>query len=430
MQTFFSPAQLADPGTADANVQLRACVHCGFCTATCPTYLILGDELDSPRGRIYLIKEMLEKELQPPPGTITHLDRCLTCLSCQTTCGAGVNYMHLLDHARAYIEQKKARPAGERFLRAALVKVLTDRRLFRLAIFFARLAKPFAGLLPASLKAMVRQAPMSLPGPSEMEAPGVFPAQGPRRARMALLSGCVQPVLQPSIDEAVVRLLNRHGVDVVIAAGQACCGAMDQHMGDEEAAKARAKANILAWEAEMARGLDAIVISASGCGTVIKNYGFMLRSEPEWAARAEKIATLAKDITEVMAGLELQAPVITGAPAVAYHSACSLQHGQKINDAPRALLARAGFAVQEIAEGHICCGSAGTYSMLQPELAGRLRERKLANIAATGAAIVAAGNIGCIQHLAPQNGKNGGARMVHTAELLDWATGGPRPEGV
>jgi glycolate oxidase iron-sulfur subunit len=425
MQTFFSPAQLADPGTADANVQLRACVHCGFCTATCPTYLILGDELDSPRGRIYLIKEMLEKELEPPPGTITHLDRCLTCLSCQTTCGAGVNYQHLLDHARTYIEEKKARPAGECFLRAALVRVLTDRRLFRLAILLARLAKPFAALLPGSLKAMVRQAPWVLPTPSETEAPGVFPAQGAKVKRVALLSGCVQPVLQPSIDDAVVRLLNRHGVEVTIAQGQGCCGAMDQHMGDAGGAKARAKANILAWEAEVARGLDAIVVSASGCGTVVKDYGFMLRDEPEWAARATRISALAKDITEVMAGLEMKAPVITGAPAVAYHSACSLQHGQKVNDAPRALLAKAGFAVKEIGEGHICCGSAGTYSMLQPELAGRLRERKLANIAATGTSIVAAGNIGCMQHLA-----QGGARMVHTAELLDWATGGPKPEGV
>jgi len=425
MQTFFAPAQLEDPGTADANVQLRACVHCGFCTATCPTYLILGDELDSPRGRIYLIKEMLEKELTPPPGTVKHLDRCLTCLGCQTTCGAGVNYMLLVDHARAYIEKSKVRPLPERMLRAALVKTLSDRALFRFSLWLARLAKPFAGLLPRRLKAMVAQAPSSLPAPSAMAEPGVFLAEGEKRARMALLSGCVQPVLAPSIDEAVVRLLNRHGVEVVIAGGQACCGAMAQHMGDAEQAKARAKTNILAWEKEMARGLDAIVISASGCGTVVKNYGFMLKDEPEWAARAEKISALTRDITEVLAGLDLKASLISGAPVVAYHSACSLQHGQKITDGPRDLLTRAGFEVRDIGEGHICCGSAGTYSMLEPELAGRLRERKLANIAATGASIVAAGNIGCIQHLAL-----GGARMVHTAELLDWATGGPRPDGI
>ena len=425
MQTFFAPAQLTDPGTADANVQLRACVHCGFCTATCPTYLILGDELDGPRGRIYLIKEMLEKELTPPPGTVMHLDRCLTCLGCQTTCGAGVNYMHLLDHARAYIEKSKARPWHERLLRAALVRILSDRALFRFSIWLARLVKPFAFLLPRRMKAMVRQAPLSLPASSAMGEPGVFLAEGEKQKRMALLSGCVQPVLDPGIDEAVVRLLNRHGVEVVVAEGQACCGAMAQHMGDEDQARARAKANIESWEAEMARGLDAIVISASGCGTVVKNYGFMLRDEPAWAARAEKISSLTKDITEVLAGLELKAPVISGAPAIAYHSACSLQHGQKITDGPRDLLARAGFEVRDIGEGHICCGSAGTYSMLEPELAGQLRARKLAHIAATGAPIVAAGNIGCIQHL-----KLGGARMVHTAELLDWATGGPKPDGV
>ena len=423
MQTFFTPQQLADPGTAEANVQLRACVHCGFCTATCPTYLILGDELDSPRGRIYLIKEMLEKKLAPPPNTILHLDRCLSCLSCMTTCGAGVNYMHLLDHARSYIEEHKARPWPERFLRAALVKVLTNRALFRLSLVGALIAKPFAALLPKQLRAMVQQAPVSLPSPGPAASPGVFAAEGPKRARMALLSGCVQPVLAPEIDEAVVRLLTRHGVEMVVAAGQACCGAMAQHMGDEAQALERARANIAAWE--KLGDLDAIVISASGCGTVVKEYGFMLRNDPQWAARAARISALTKDVTEVLAGMELKAPVIPAGQAVAYHSACSLQHGQKINNPPRELLARAGFEVREIGEGHICCGSAGTYSMLQPELAGKLRERKLANIAATGAPVVAAGNIGCIQHLA-----QGGARMIHTAELLDWATGGPKPEAL
>ena len=428
MQTHFTSEQLKDPGTAEANVQLRACVHCGFCTATCPTYLILGDELDSPRGRIYLIKEMLEKKLAPPPNTILHLDRCLSCLSCITTCGAGVNYMHLLDHARAYIEDHKARPWPERMLRAVLVKILTNRSLFRLSLVGAWFARPFTALLPRRLKAMVKQAPLSLPSPGPAANPGMFAAEGPRRGRMALLSGCVQPVLAPEIDEAVVRLLTRHGVDVAVAAGQACCGAMDQHMGDENGALARARANIAAWE--RLGDLDAIVISASGCGTVVKEYGFMLRNDPEWAARAARISALAKDVTEVLAKLELKAPVLAPGQAVAYHSACSLQHGQKVNNPPRELLARAGFEVREIGEGHICCGSAGTYSMLQPELAGKLRDRKLANIAATGAPIVAAGNIGCIQHLGPKVGQSGGARMVHTAELLDWATGGPRPAGL
>jgi glycolate oxidase iron-sulfur subunit len=426
MQTHFTQEQLADPGTQDANAQLRACVHCGFCTATCPTYLVLGDELDSPRGRIYLIKEMLEKRLKPPANTVTHLDRCLSCYSCMTTCGAGVNYMHLLDHARAYIEEAKVRPWSERMLRAGLAKILTHRGLFRLSLLLAQLAKPFQGLLPAQLKAMVAQAPTPHifgSGGGHAGLPGVFPVGRARRMRVALLSGCVQPVLAPEIDEAVIRLLNRHGVEVVIAEGQVCCGAMAHHLGDDKTAHAQVKANIVAWE--KLGELDAIVVSASGCGTVVKDYGFMLRSEPEWAARAAKISALAKDITEVLAGMELQAPAVKTGQAVAYHSACSLQHGQKINNQPRELLAKMGFEVREIGESHICCGSAGTYSMLQPELAGKLRERKLANIAATGAEIVAAGNIGCIQHLA-----QGGARMIHTAQLLDWATGGPKPEGL
>ena len=421
MRTNFRSEQLHDPHMRGAEQALRTCVHCGFCTATCPTYVILGDELDSPRGRIYLIKEMLEKRLTPPPNTITHLDRCLSCLSCMTHCPSGVNYMHLFDHARAYIEEHKARPWPERLLRGALLKILTSRTLFRASLLAALVARPFVFLLPKQMKAMVKQAPRSLPRSGQASRPGLFPAMGPRRARMALLSGCVQPVLAPNIDEAVVRLLGRHGVEMVVAAGQGCCGAMAHHLGYDITAKAQIKANIEAWE--KLGHLDAIVISASGCGTVVKDYGFMLRGEKEWAARAARISALAKDVTEVLAGMELKAPMIAAGQAVAYHSACSLQHGQKINQEPRALLAAMGFQVKEIGEGHICCGSAGTYSMLQPELAGTLRDRKLTNIAATGAPIVAAGNIGCIQHLS-----QGGARMIHTAELLDWATGGPKPE--
>jgi glycolate oxidase iron-sulfur subunit len=425
MQTNFSPAQLADPANADANKQLRACVHCGFCTATCPTYLLLGDELDSPRGRIVLIKEMLETGAAPAPTTVTHIDRCLSCLSCMTTCPSGVNYMHLVDHARSYIEEHKVRPLGERMFRAALLRVMENRALFRLSVRLAGLARPFAALLPKSFQAMLAQAPRVLPQEGREAAPGVFVATGQKRARMALLAGCVQPVLDPSIDAAVVRLLTRHGVEMVVAPGQTCCGALAHHMGKDADALEKAKTNIAAWETEIARGgLDAIVISASGCGTVLKNYGFMLREDPEWAARAARISALCKDVTEVLVGLDLK-PVIPAGQLVAYHSACSLQHGQKVIDQPRALLAKAGFEVREIAEGHICCGSAGTYSILQPELAGQLRARKLAAIAATGAPIVAAGNIGCLQHLS-----GGGARMVHTAQLLDWATGGPRPEGV
>ena len=422
MQTNFTPAQLADPATASSNTQLRACVHCGFCTATCPTYLLLGDELDSPRGRIYLIKEMLEQDKAPEPTTVLHLDRCLTCLSCMTTCPSGVNYMHLVDHARAKIEDYKVRPLPERIFRKLLVRVLSDRGLFRVFLRLAMLVRPFAFALPKKVKNMLAQAPAHLPRAGREALPGQFAAMGQKRRRMALLSGCVQPVLAPSIDEAVVRLLTRHGVEMVVSEGQTCCGALAHHMGDHGGAKEKAKANIAAWEKEMNTGLDAIVISTSGCGTVLKDYGFLLKDEPEWAARAARISALCKDVTEVMAQIGLNTPVIAAGQAVAYHSACSMQHGQQISSQPRELLAQAGFEVREIAEGHICCGSAGTYSILQPELSGQLRDRKLGHIAATQAPIVATGNIGCISHLS-----QGGARMIHTAELLDWATGGPKP---
>ena len=426
MQTCFTDAQLADPETASSNGILRTCVHCGFCTATCPTYLLLGDELDSPRGRIYLMKEMLEEGGTPPASTVKHIDRCLSCLSCMTTCPSGVNYMHLVDHARAHIEDNYRRPLSERLLRSLLATVLSRPRLFRTAATLGRLARPMAPLLPGRLKGLAKMAPAALPPRGKVTGPGLFPAQAPRSLRVALLSGCVQPTLRPSIDDAAVRLLNRHGVDVVVAQGAGCCGALAHHMGKSAAAKDLAKANIAAWEREIAGdGLDAIIVTASGCGTMVKDYGFLLRDDPDWADRAARISELAKDVTEVVAAVGLLPPVIESGRVVAYHSACSMQHGQAIRTEPRALLASAGFSVREIAEGHICCGSAGTYSILQPDLSRRLRDRKLANIEATGAEIVATGNIGCITHLA-----DGGARMIHTVELLDWATGGPRPEGI
>ncbi|MBU3078210.1 glycolate oxidase subunit GlcF [Sphingomonas quercus] len=425
MQTSFTDAQLKDADTASSNAVLRKCVHCGFCTATCPTYLLLGDELDSPRGRIYLMKDMLEQGGAPAPSTVKHIDRCLSCLSCMTTCPSGVNYMHLVDHARAHIEDHYTRPLPERMLRSLLATVLPNRALFRVAAALGRLARPLAPLMPGRLKGMLTMAPARLPARGRVSGPGTYAAEGARTARMALLYGCVQPVLRPSIDDAAVRLLNRHGVEVVVASGGGCCGALPHHMGKSADAHALAKVNIAAWEAEMARGLDAIIITASGCGTTVKDYGFMFRDDPEWAERAARVSALARDISEVLADLDLLPPVIEPGMPVAYHSACSMQHGQQIRTQPRALLARAGFAVREVGEGHICCGSAGTYSILQPELSQQLRARKLGNIAATGAEIVATGNIGCITHL-----EGGGARMIHTVELLDWATGGPRPAGV
>ena len=428
MQTNFSLAQLADPDIAEADGILRKCVHCGFCTATCPTYVLLGDELDSPRGRIYLIKDMLEDGRPASKKVVTHIDRCLSCLACVTTCPSGVDYMHLVDHARGYIEKTYRRPWLDRRLRDVFARVLPSPRLFRFALIGALVLKPFARLLPGRLGAMAGLAPGRIPGASPVDTPQVFPAAGARRKRVALLSGCAQQVLAPEINEATVRVLTRLGCEVVVAQGIGCCGALVHHMGRTEAAHAAAKANIAAWCAEIdGAGLDAIVINASGCGTTVKDYGHMLRGDAAWAERAAAVSALAKDVSEVLAGLDI-APRASDAPrpVVAYHDACSLRHGQRVTAEPRQVLRAAGFDLREVAEGHLCCGSAGTYNLMQPALAQGLRERKVANLQATGASVVAAGNIGCITQLA------GAARMpvVHPVELVDWATGGPWPRAL
>jgi len=427
VQTEFSLAQLADPDFAASEKILRACVHCGFCTATCPTYVLLGDELDSPRGRIYLIKNMLEQGGAPSPETVKHVDRCLSCLACMTTCPSGVNYMHLVDHGRRHIEEHYRRPLAERLLRRALGQVLTRPVWLRLALHAARLAKPFAGLLPARLRPALEASPRAVPPRSATDQPQVFPAEGERRLRVALLPGCAQQVLAPEINEATIRLLTRHGAEIVIAPGSGCCGSLQHHLGDEAAALRLVRANIDAWTAaEAAGGLDAVVANASGCGTMLKDYGFLLRTDPAYAAKAERIAARARDISEVGAELGLQAAAALPPLRVAYHSACSLQHGQRVEEEPRALLAAAGFTVLEVPERHLCCGWAGTYNLLQPELSAALRDRKLANIALTGADLVAAGNLGCITQLTDGTP----LPVVHTVELLDWATGGPRPRGL
>jgi glycolate oxidase iron-sulfur subunit len=435
MKTEFSLAQLADPDIAEADKILRACVHCGFCTATCPTYVLLGDELDSPRGRIYLIKEMLEKDKPPTAEVVKHIDRCLSCLACMTTCPSGVNYMHLVDQARVRIEKEYTRPLPERALRALLAWVLPRPKLFRASMILARLGRPLAALLPASppgpvtpslsrrIKAMLALAPRGLPA-SGPAGGSVFPALGPKRGRVALLQGCAQQVLAPRINQAAIRLLTRHGIEVVLVKDEQCCGALTHHLGRDGDALGRARANITAWLDEAKRGgLDAIVVTTSGCGTVIKDYGFMLREDRDFAGPAAKISALAKDISEYVGELDLPVPQRRSDLVVAYHSACSLQHGQKITQAPKELLSKNGFVVKDVPESHLCCGSAGTYNILQPELAGRLRDRKIANIASVKPDVIAAGNIGCMVQIA------GGTSVpvVHTIELLDWATGGPRP---
>ncbi|NNU61940.1 glycolate oxidase subunit GlcF [Ochrobactrum soli] len=427
MQTHFSPDQLRDASVQESEKILRKCVHCGFCTATCPTYVTLGNELDSPRGRIYLIKDMLENGRPADEEVVRHVDRCLSCLSCMTTCPSGVNYMHLVDHARAHIEKTYKRPFMNRFLRGVLAQVLPYPGRFRAALKLAKLGKPFAPLLCKSdalkpMAAMLDLAPQSLPAAVPVET--ISAAKGEKRGRVAILNGCAQPVLNPGINAATLRLLNRFGIEVVTPKGEGCCGSLVHHMGREEQALEQARHNVDVWMREIeAGGLDAIIVTASGCGTTIKDYGYMLRLDPAYQDKAARVSALAKDITEYLTLIDLPEPDAPQALTVAYHSACSMQHGQKIVRQPKDLLSKAGFTVKEPLEGHLCCGSAGTYNIMQPEIAAKLRDRKVKNIEATGAALIATGNIGCMTQIAT------GSKLpiVHTVELIDWAYGGPKP---
>ena len=424
MQTRFAPEILADPAMASSEAVIRKCVHCGFCTATCPTYVLLGDELDSPRGRIYLMKEMLENQSEPTAKVVKHIDRCLSCLSCMTTCPSGVNYMHLVDHARAYIQERYRRRLRDRLFRSLLAWVLPHPGRFRLALRLARLARPAASLFGKigalqPIAAMLALAPSTIPPKPSSENAMVAASRG----RVALLGGCAEPVLRPEFRAATVRLLNRAGYDVVFAPGEGCCGALVHHMGREEDALADARRNVDAWTLEVERGgLDAILVTASGCGTTIKDYGFMLRSDPAYAGKAARVSELTKDVSEFLMGADLPAGNGRGL-TVAYHAACSLQHGQKVTEAPKRLLAGVGYLVRTPVEAHLCCGSAGTYNILQPEIAGQLGSRKVAHIERLAPDVIATGNIGC----AMQIGQRTGIPVVHTVELLDWATGGPAP---
>jgi glycolate oxidase iron-sulfur subunit len=434
VQTNFTLAQLAAPETARSEQILRKCVHCGFCTATCPTFVLLGDERDSPRGRIYLIKAMLEGGRAPTEPEVRHVDRCLSCLSCMTTCPSGVNYMHLVDHGRHHIEQTYKRPLADRLMRRLLGWLMPRPKLFRWALVLGWLAKPLAAALPRQsadpggatfprrLKAMIEAIPWVVPGPSPVDRPQTFPAIGQKVKRVALMPGCGQQVLAPEVNEATVRLLTRHGVEVVNVAGSGCCGSSVQHIGDTEQALELAKRNIDAW---LGANVDAVVINASGCGTTVKDYGFMFADLPEWKEKAERVAKLAKDVSELMIEIGL-ANVTPRKLTVAYHSACSMQHGQKIDAQPKKLLRDAGFVVKDVPEGHLCCGWAGTYQVLQLELSRRLRDRKVANIVSTKPDVIASGNFGCVGNI----GAGTRIPVVHTVELLDWATGGPKPRAM
>ncbi|TFL16475.1 glycolate oxidase subunit GlcF [Jannaschia formosa] len=447
MQTTFTQEQLADPQTARSNEILRACVHCGFCTATCPTYQVLGDELDSPRGRIYLIKDMLENDRPADARTVKHIDRCLSCLACMTTCPSGVHYMHLVDHAREHIEKTYRRPFMDRALRWTLARILPYPTRFRLALLGAKIGRPFAWAMPdARLRAMLDMAPKTIPPVSRNDDPQTFPAKD-RKMRVALMTGCAQKALNTDINDATIRLLTRLGAEVVVAKGAGCCGALTHHMGKTDESHTFAARNIRAWMREIeGDGLDAIVINTSGCGTTVKDYGHMFRNDP-LAEDAAKVSALAKDVSEVLLDLlakdhPFETPPrpardgVGGVPAsrvpdargagpmhVAYHAACSLQHGQQIKGAPKELLKRAGFTVLEPRDPHLCCGSAGTYNLMQPEISKELKRRKVATLEARDPDVIAAGNIGCMMQI----GSGTGVPVVHTVELLDWATGGPKP---
>jgi len=369
---------------------------------------------------------MLEADGPPDAKTVRHIDRCLSCNACMTTCAAKVDFLHLADVARIHIERHFRRPLADRLLRAFIAAAVPDARRFRRAMALARLARPLARALPGRLGALVRMAPARLPPPSPL-GPGTYPAEGERRKRVALLIGCAQQALAPHINEATLRLLTRHGCEVVIAETP-CCGALTLHMGKEGPALAAARASVAAWGALLdtggpeAGGLDAVVVNASGCGTTVKDYGHLLRDDP-LAGEAARIGALTRDVSELMAELGLKEPAAKRPLSVAYHDACSLQHAQRVTEPPRALLRAAGYEVIDVPERHFCCGSAGTYNMLQPRIAADLGARKARHVESTSAAAVAAGNLGCLTQI----GLHSALPAVHTVELLDWATGGPMP---
>jgi glycolate oxidase iron-sulfur subunit len=420
MQTHFSGFQLQDPHIGHANGILRKCVHCGFCTATCPTYVLDGDENDSPRGRIYLIKNMLEKGEAATPETVKHVDRCLSCLACMTTCPSGVNYMHLVDHARTHIEQTYKRPFMDRMHRKVLAAIMPRPKLFRLALIAAKLVSPFKSVIEAlggkRFSAMLNILPQKLEAPMAFGRAGTYPPRQKLKGRVALLRGCVQSVLDPNINAATIRLLTRLGYEVVVTDSNICCGSITHHMGKEATALASAKHMIDQWTKA---NVDHIIITTSGCGVTIKDYGHMLRLDPDYADRAKVISAKARDISEFLAQTEF--PQAQMSLRIAYHAPCTLQHGQQLKTQAQALLRRAGFDVHE---GHLCCGSAGTYNMMQPAISQQLLARKLANINSTNPEIIATGNIGCMMQI----GSATQIPILHTVELLDWATGGPRPE--
>lgn len=392
-------------GTRDgieAESILRACVHCGFCTATCPTYQLLGDELDGPRGRIYLIKQVLEGA-KPTRKTQLHLDRCLTCRNCETSCPSGVRYGRLLDIGRKVVEQRVPRSLGERIRRTTLKEVLPRAALFKPALRAGRVLRP---LLSRELQDKLQPAP----------DPGRWPARTHSR-KMLVLDGCVQPALAPNINAAAARVLDALGVQLIVARQAGCCGALRYHMNDQEAGLDDMRRNVDAWWPYVEQ-VEAIVMTASGCGVTVKEYGHLLAHDPEYAERARRIGAMTRDLSEVLPQFEKELAALAqgrGGRRVAYHPPCTLQHGQQIRGKVESVLRAAGVDVVLCADSHLCCGSAGAYSMLHPDIAHALRERKLDGLAATGADAIVSANIGCITHL--RAGTN--TPVTHWIELLD-----------
>jgi glycolate oxidase iron-sulfur subunit len=426
MRTAFTAEQLADPHLADAEHQLRTCIHCGFCTATCPTYTLLGDERDSPRGRIGLIQHMLESKAPPTKETVLHLDRCLSCLGCRSACPSGVDYSALIDAARAHIEKTYRRPLTERLFRSFVLFVLMRPAVFSVLSAAAHLAAPF---LPGKLGTMARKGRV----PRRPVLPAPIAETSAAAKRVLLVPGCVQRALAPSIDAATVRVLARQDVKAETLKTVECCGSLAYHLGKTEISNTYARRLIEAFEEASKTGeVDAVLITASGCGSFLKDMGRVFADDPAWHARALAFAAKVKDFTELV----VSPPPPSAAPPprageekssirdllVAYHPPCSLQHGQRIHGRGEHLLTAAGFRLTPIPDAHLCCGSAGSYSVLQPEISDALRARKLDSIRMTGATVIASANLGCLTHL------TGDVPTVHIAELLDWAQGGPKPQ--
>ena len=423
MRTEFSAELLEDPDMQAMEGILRKCVHCGFCNSTCPTFQLTGDELDGPRGRIYLMKSMFEEQATPSEKVVERLDRCLSCLSCMTTCPSGVDYMHLIDQGREYIEEKHDRKWTDRLQRLSLARILTNAKYFQVLMKVAQLFSPLHRLLPRVIARPLRLAAQTTKK-SSVEFEPFYPAATQYRGSVALLTGCVQQVMDTEINQASIRLLNKQGFDVHVLGQSTCCGAIEHHLGEKQLTQQRVNANIENW-VPVLETVDAIITNASGCGTMLKDYAYLMREKN--SPIANKITAASKDICEFLHGQDIISDSFSRKKlSIAYQSPCSMQHGQKIEQEPVALLREFGYRVTTINDAHLCCGSAGTYNILQAEFAEKLGRQKADNIQLTNADVVASGNLGCMLQLRQYSS----LPFVHTVQLLDWASGGPEPDAI